>query len=257
MDQRRQHSPAVYRRRRLVAALLGVFVLALVVWGARGLIDYFGEDTEQTAETESSEQTQDDDAAQPESTAEAESTQTQSAEEDPDADATDPAESDAAESDPEASDSADADPAETQAGAEDASPEEADDACAAGDVAVRASTNQEDYDAGVAPLLILEVENTGSHDCTLDVGTAEQTFAVAHAGREMFNTAQCGAEGESLEMEFEPGQTERAHLVWPRSDSGTDCSEPSDVTTGDYELTVSVSGVTSDPHTFHLTGAPE
>lgn len=243
MDKPRPHSPAVYRRRRLAAALLGVFVLALVVWGARGLMDYFTDDAEPTSAAESAQQAQDEDGA-----AAAEATESEAV------DSTD-AESTEAES-------AEPEPTETGSDAEsdtteEDDAEEPDGTCAAGDVAVRASTNQDEYDAGVAPLLILEVENTGSQACTLDVGTAEQTFAVAHAGREMFNTAQCGTEGESLEMEFEPGQTERAHLVWPRSDSGVDCSEPADVTTGDYELTVSVSGITSDPHTFHVTGAPE
>ncbi|MGO1193436.1 MAG: hypothetical protein ACTMHH_06125 [Nesterenkonia sp.] len=251
MDQRRPHSPATYRRRRLVVALLAVFVLALVVWGARGLIDAFSDDEEPSTAAEEAVQTQNDDASGPEATAEADSAETQPAEDDAESAASDSAESDAAESEP----------AETPSAAQEQSTgeatEEPDGSCAAGDVAVRASTNQAEYDAGMAPLLILEVENTGNQACTLDVGTAEQTFAVAHAGREMFNTAQCGTEGDSLEMEFEPGQTERAHLVWPRSDSGVDCSEPSDVATGDYELTVSVSGITSDPHTFHVTGAPE
>ena len=41
MNQRRRHSPAVYRRRRLVTALLAVFVLALAAWGVRALIDTF------------------------------------------------------------------------------------------------------------------------------------------------------------------------------------------------------------------------
>ncbi|GAA4827390.1 hypothetical protein GCM10023354_01430 [Garicola koreensis] len=240
MDKPRPHSPAVYRRRRLAAALLGVFVLALVVWGARGLMDYFTDDAEPTSAAESAQQAQDEDD---EESAEAEATETE------------PTESGSVAEDNAPGDGAAEEPEDGATEEDDV--EAPDGTCAASDVAVRASTNQDEYDAGVAPLLILEVENTGSQACTLDVGTAEQTFAVAHAGREMFNTAQCGTEGESLEMEFEPGQTERAHLVWPRSDSGVDCSEPADVTTGDYELTVSVSGITSDPHTFHVTGASE
>lgn len=129
--------------------------------------------------------------------------------------------------------------------------------CPAGDIEVRAATNEETFGADVAPLLIMEIENTGSETCTLDVGTAEQTFRVATGGREIFTTAQCEIDGESLELDFEPGQTERAQMVWPRSDSSLDCAERADLATGDYELTVSVSGVTSEPHTFHLTGVTE
>lgn len=241
MNSRRPHSPAVYRRRRLAAALLGVFVLALVVWGARGLMDYFSDDADPASAAEPEQQEQQDDDADPSASDPAEE---------------DSQESDAAEPEPTASDPSTDDDAEGQQ-AEDSESEESEGTCAASDVDVRASTNQEAYDAGVAPLLILEIENTSGEDCTLDVGTAEQTFRVSHGGREIFNTDQCSTGGDSLEMAFEPGQTERAHLVWPRSDSAEDCSEPTQVTTGDYDLTVSVSGITSDPHTFHITGVAE
>lgn len=236
MNQRRRHSPAVYRRRRLAAALLAVFVLALVVWGARGLIDAFGSADDQEQTTDSSGQTQDDDGDDPEATAEPEPTGSAAAETETD---------DAAADEDDDGDSQD----------------EADDrpegSCAPGDVAVRASTNQESYGSGVAPLLIMEIENTGSDDCTLDVGTAEQVFRVSHGGREVFNTAQCDSSGNSLEMEFEPGQTEQAHLTWPRSESSTDCTEPAELITGDYELTVAVSGISSDPYTFHIAGVEQ
>lgn len=221
MNQRRRHSPAVYRRRRLAAALLVVFVLALVAWGARGLIETFSSDEEPEQTTDAAAHTQDTSDA------------------DPGPEPESPEPEDAAEED----DGADAEA--------DAPPEGS---CAPGDIAVRASTHEESYASDVAPLLIMEIENTGDQECTLDVGTAEQVFRVSHAGREIFNTAQCGSSGDSLDVEFEPGQTERAQLTWPRSDSSVDCSEPAELVTGDYELSVAVSGITSDPHSFTVTG---
>ena len=127
-------------------------------------------------------------------------------------------------------------------------------------------TAQDELAPDEAPLLILEIQNTGSEDCTLDVGTAQQSFVVASGGREIFNTAQCGPgegaqgeqaqdEGASLEMDFDPGQTERAHLTWPRSDSAADCTEPADLEPGTYELTVSLGGITSETHEFTLAEA--
>lgn len=233
MNQRRRHSPAVYRRRRLAAALLGVFVLALVVWGARGLIDTFSSEDDPDQTADSAAQIQDDDGDDADATEEPEPTDT----------AAGNAETDAA-----------ADENDDDAAADDDASEQPEGSCAPGDIAVRASTNQESYGSGVAPLLIMEIENTGSQECTLDVGTAEQVFRVSHGGREVFNTAQCGSSGNSLEMEFEPGQSEQAHLTWPRSDSSLDCTEPTELITGDYELTVAVSGIGSDPHSFHITG---
>ncbi len=212
----------MYRRRRLVAALLAVLLLALAVWGARALYErIFGEDPspEQTEQ-----QTADDAAGAPGS-------------------APDPTGEPAAEG-------TDAEP--------DAPPEPAAEGfCAPADIEVRASTSHETYDAATAPMLIMEIENTGSSDCTLDVGTAEQEFSVSLGGREIFTTAQCDIRGDSLEMEFEPGQTERANMVWPRSESAVDCAEPAELVTGDYELTVSVSGISSEPHSFRVTGASQ
>lgn len=242
MNQRRKHSPAVYRRRRLVAALLAVFVLALAVWGARGIIDYFSSQDE-PASAGTQEQTTDDDGGA-DATGEAEPS---------DAETDEPAPTQTEQSASADPDEAETDEAETD-GEQSPQPEGS---CAPGDVAVRASTHQDSYDAGVAPLLSMEIENTGSQECTLDVGTAEQVFIVSHSGSEVFNTAQCGTDGDSLEMTFEPGQTERAQLTWPRSDSSTDCTEPAELVSGDYELTVSVSGITSDPHTFEIAGVEE
>ncbi|WP_150461118.1 hypothetical protein [Nesterenkonia ebinurensis] len=227
MNQRRRASPAVYRRRRLVAALLAVLLLALAIWGMRTLYDrIFGDDPEPAGQTE--EQTENDDArlSREESGADSESTEEPAAE--------------GTEEEP----SAPEDPA-------------AEGDCAAADIEVRASTSHESYDAATAPMLIMEIENTGSSECILDAGTAEQQFSVSLGGREIFTTAQCDIDGESLEIEFEPGQTERANMVWPRSESAVDCAEPAELVTGDYELTVSVSGITSEPHTFHVTGASQ
>lgn len=227
MNQRRKPSPAVYRRRRLVAALLAVFLLALLVWGAQALFGaVFDDDGADEASEPSTE-------SEPEDTEEAEEPA--------------PPEEDEEGSSPEPDPEATAEEDE----------EEDEGYCPASDVTVRAGTSSESYPADTAAMLIMEIENTGSSDCTLDVGTAEQVFSVSQGGREVFTTNQCELNGESLEMEFEPGQTERAQMVWPRSDSSVDCTEAADLPSGEYELTVSVSGISSEPHTFHLDGAAE
>jgi hypothetical protein len=226
MIKRRRPSPAVYRRRRLAAALLAVFLLALGVWGARVAYDALTEEGDRTGATAlgDAEEENDEAPASPEPTDE---------------------EEDAVEEDEE----------DEEEGAAEETVEEGH--CGPDDIEVRARTSHEVYDASTAPLLIMEIEHIGSQECTLDVGTAEQEYRVSTGGREIFTTAQCDLEGESLEMDLESGQTERANMLWPRSDSSVDCSEPADLATADYELTVAVSGITSAPYTFEMSGRAE
>ncbi|RJN32629.1 hypothetical protein [Nesterenkonia natronophila] len=226
MTKRRRPSPAVYRRRRLAAALLAVFLLALGVWGARVAYDALTDEGDQTGATalDDAEEQNDYLPASPEPTEEEDAASEQDEQDEED----------------------------------DAAEEAVEEGhCAPDDIDVRASTSHEVYDASTAPLLIMEIEHIGSEECTLDVGTAEQEYRVSTGGREIFTTAQCDLEGEPLEMDLEPGQTERANMLWPRSDSSVDCSEPADLATADYELTVAVSGITSAPHTFEMTGRAE
>ncbi|MDR5712209.1 hypothetical protein [Nesterenkonia flava] len=221
---RRRPSPAVYRRRRLVVGLAGILVLVLLIWGVSSVIGAF---TNDDAETEPAGQASDSSGE-----AEGDSAGSESGGE---GEASSP--SPTAESSP--------------------TPEEEpvpEGYCAPSDVRVTASTRQETYAADEAPLLIMEIENAGSEACTLDVGTSQQVFSIRHGGREIFNTAQCGSRGRSLEMEFEPGQTERAQLTWPRSDSSISCTEPAELPGGTYELTVRVSGISSEPYPFEMKG---
>lgn len=225
MSSSRRQSPAVYRRRRVAVAFLAVLVLALVAWGVRALIDGVSDDSDPASQVEPS-------------PAESDTGGSAEAAEEGSEDGGEGSTEDSAENTDTAS----------------AEPEVAEGYCAPADMQLRASTHQDSYARGVAPLLIMEIEYAGAESCLFDVGTREQTFTVSYGGRELFNTAQCGGRGESLEMEFEPGQTERAQLVWPRSDSSEDCSEPAELATGDYELTVKVSGLRSAPHTFTVQG---
>lgn len=124
--------------------------------------------------------------------------------------------------------------------------------CAPEDIEVRASTGADSYSRTDAPLLIMEVENTSSSDCTVDLGTGAQEFSLEHANQQIFTTAQCGGDTTTLETELEPGDVESSHLTWPLSDSSKDCSEPADVPSGEYELTVDLDGSRSEPVTFML-----
>lgn len=212
----RKQSDAVYRRRRIVVGILAVLALVGLLWLISSAIGWFSGDAEDPQEPTSEQQAE---------------------EQDPDAGT-------APEETPEPSPGDEGDDSGS------------DGSCAPGDIQVTALTGDEAYGPLEAPLLIMEVENTGSDECTLDVGTAQQTFVISSEGREIFNTAQCGSDDDSsLEMDFEPGQTERAQLTWPRSESAADCAEPADLEPGTYELTVELGGISSEVHEFTLTEA--
>ncbi|MCT1606766.1 hypothetical protein M3B43_05385 [Nesterenkonia massiliensis] len=211
MNQRRRPSPAVYRRRQLVAALVAVFLLALIIWGVTGLVGLLAQEEDPSEHQQGTSQTQDNDAAA--------------------------APSPQGEPEP-----------ETEA------EEVPEGQCAPADIEVVASTDKEAYSTDEAPLLVMQITHTGNEACTLDVGTTQQAFRVSREGREIFTTTQCELRGSSLEMEFAPGQIERAQMVWPRSDSAVDCAKPAELTGGEYQLRVSVSGISSEPHAFELAG---
>lgn len=249
----------MYRRRRIAVGILAVLALLGLWWLVSSIIGLFTDD-------------------EPESSASGQQTEEPADDADGGTDADD---SSAQSGSTGAPDSDEQGSAEQGSGGQDSGG--TDGSCTPGDVLVTAETGDESYAPDQAPLLMLEVENTGSEGCTLDVGTAQQTFVVASGGREIFNSAQCGSgsgaqgsgaqdegaqgeeaqdggqdqseEGDSLEMDFEPGQTERAHLTWPRSDSAADCGEPAELEPGTYELTVSLGGISSEPHEFTLAEA--
>ncbi|GAA1115483.1 hypothetical protein [Nesterenkonia jeotgali] len=230
-SQRRRQSAEVYRRRRILVAVLAVVVLALLGW-LISLALSWGQDTESVV---------------PEQSASSEET---------------PGGSEAgSEAEPSEGSSPDAGGADDQgAEGEDAAEEEQpqdqpaeDGSCRTGDLEVRASTGAESYGPGFAPMLIMEVENTADYACEADLGTAEQEYLVEHAGATVFSTAECSVSRESLPVQLEPGESEQAHFTWPRSDSSEDCAEPASLAPGSYELTVSLSGVRSEPHEFSLS----
>ncbi|GAB3182061.1 hypothetical protein GCM10027060_14100 [Nesterenkonia halophila] len=216
-------SPAVYRRRRLVVALLAVVLVALLWWIGSSLAGMITSDEPEESSAGAGSSASESSEAAPSSS---------SAEESP-------------------SGSASGSPS----GGSSDSPAD-DGTCAASDVEVRASTDQDEYGLQDAPVLQMEVENTGEQPCTLDLGTAEQEYSITHAGEEVFTTAQCEFEETSLPTELVPDEPESARLTWPRADSSVDCAEPAESLPGGvYELRISVSGISSDPQEFTLAGA--
>ncbi|WP_258934512.1 hypothetical protein [Nesterenkonia pannonica] len=196
-----------------MAAVLGVLLLALVIWVVSSLMGTGEDETDQ----QDAYQSQDDIPA------------------------------------PEGGDSEQDEDAET--GNADQPDEVPEGHCHPDDVLVTANTHAEAYAADEAVRMIMQVRNVSGSECTIEVGTAEQTWSVSHNGSEIFTTEECDIAYESFERDFSAGETVRADLNWPCSDSSEDCSAPAAIPSGEYQLTVSVSGTTSYPHAFTVEGA--
>ena len=222
--RRRRHSPAVYRRRRIVL-LVGILAIGVAVWlfiaqPWRGVAS----ESEQRA---------------------------------------DPAPTqDAATSLPVPSNAAGADDAAT----EETTGDETNDAtatpspsatptaepCLPRDVQVEAVTDQPTYASGQNPQLSIRVTNSGSTDCTLNVGTSAQVFTITSGSDIWWQSTDCQSEPSDMVVLLAAGQTvaSAAPLTWDRTRSsvGTcaDADRPRAPGGGStYHLAVEIGGIAS------------
>ena len=96
--------------------------------------------------------------------------------------------------------------------------------CQATDVTVEALTDASTYAAGESPELSISLTNTGSTDCTLDVGSATQTFTVSSGSDVWWRSTDCQENPSSMVVTLAAGQTvpSAAPVVWDRTRSSVD-----------------------------------
>jgi hypothetical protein len=224
---RRRHSPAVYRRRRIVL-LVGIIVIGVGIWLAiaqpwRGMASE-GQERTDPAHTQ--------DAAT--------SLPIPSSAETPAADdaATDADAADAAGEDTAATPSPSATPT--------AEP------CLPRDIKVEAVTDQPTYASGQNPQLSIQLTNSGSTDCTLNVGTSAQVFTITSGSDVWWKSTDCQSEPSDMVVLLAAGQTvaSAAPLTWDRTRSsvGTcaDADRPRAPGGGSsYHLDVEIGGIAS------------
>ena len=225
---RRRHSPAVYRRRRIVL-LVGIVVIAVGIWLMiaqpwRGAASE-GQERADPAPTQ--------DAAtslpipsSAETPAADEAADDQAAGEEADANDT------AATPSPSATPTAEA--------------------CLSRDVKVEAVTDQPTYASGQNPQLSIRLTNSGSADCTLNVGTSAQVFTITSGSDIWWQSTDCQSEPSDMVVLLAAGQTvaSAAPLTWDRTRSsvGTcaDADRPRAPGGGStYHLAVEIGGIAS------------
>ena len=101
--------------------------------------------------------------------------------------------------------------------------------CRATDVTVEAVADAETYPAGALPALSISLTNNGSAPCTLDVGSATQSFTVTSGDDVWWRSTDCQENPSSMVVTIEAGQnvTSATPVEWDRTRS--------DVSTCDQE----------------------
>lgn len=219
---RRRHSPAVYRRRRLIVLVAVIAVAGVVAWllvaqpwrGAASEIP-----TPQVSQTP-------DASARPTPTA---------------------TPSPSAEAEPQPT------PSPTATAASDIEP------CQAADVTVEAVTDQTSYAADQQPGFTITLTNTGAADCTMNVGTTTQVYTVTSGNDVWWRSTDCQSEPSDMIVTLAAGQTvsSAAPLVWDRTRSAVDtCDQDSRQRApgggASYHLAVEIGGVGSTQTTQFL-----
>ncbi|GAA2000299.1 hypothetical protein [Microbacterium ulmi] len=225
--RRKRHSPAVYRRRRLVALVAVLVIAAGIVWVVvaqpwRGEADA----APRQGPAESSSTT----LGTPGPTDTPVPTDSSSA------DPADPAASDA-------TDTAAEPPPEDAAAAK---------PCVAADVVVEAVTDQDTYRSGQNPQLSIRLTNQGAKDCTINVGTTSQTFTISSGSDVWWRSTDCQAEPVDMVVTLAAGQSvsSAAPLTWDRTRSNVSTCDSADRPRApgggaSYHLSVEIGGVAS------------
>lgn len=123
--------------------------------------------------------------------------------------------------------------------------------CAQGDVKVEAVTDKDVYAAGELPQLSVALTNTGSAACTIDAGTAKQSFTITSGSEVYWKSTDCQTDKVDAEVLLQPGKTisSQAPITWDRtrSDPSTCQAQRPQVPAGgaSYHLETSVSDVKS------------
>lgn len=126
--------------------------------------------------------------------------------------------------------------------------------CADSALKVAARSDKPRYGTGERPLFSLVVTNTGKAPCTRDVGPARTAMAVVvKAGDGLWGSDDCAPGGAPDVRTLAPGQEQVISLRWAGRTSLPGCpSGRAAVPGGDYQLLTRLDGTVSAPAPFSL-----
>lgn len=132
--------------------------------------------------------------------------------------------------------------------------------CATDDLEVKAVTDKTSYASGQDPKLSIELANTGSAACTLNVGTSAQVFTITSGSDTWWTSTDCQTQPSDMVVLLSAGQrvSSAQPLTWDRTRSSVatcDAKNRPNAPGGGatYHLSVSIGGVVStDDALFQL-----
>ena len=131
--------------------------------------------------------------------------------------------------------------------------------CVGSDITVEAVTSQESYSNDQVPSFSIRLTNDGDADCTLNVGTSGQVFTVTSGSDTWWRSTDCQSEPSDMVVLLTTGQTvsSASPLTWDRTRSavGTCDDETRPRAPGggaSYHLAVEIGGVASTETTQFL-----
>ncbi|MDQ4215463.1 hypothetical protein [Microbacterium capsulatum] len=124
--------------------------------------------------------------------------------------------------------------------------------CTNADVKVKAVTDHDSYSADQSPRLSISLTNTGSKDCTMNVGTAKQSFTITSGSDTWWRSTDCQQNPSDAIQTIKAGATvsSSAPIVWDRTRSSVATCAATDRQRAPgggaaYQLKVSIGGFDS------------
>lgn len=138
------------------------------------------------------------------------------------------------------------DPADTSTeGASDAA------TCSTRDIELKPVADKTSYAATELPQISMSITNSGRADCSIDLGSAQQTLVITSGEEQYWSSKDCQVNGTNQVVTLTAGQTlSTPPIAWDRTRSSADTCESTSrepVTAGGatYRLAVSVGDITS------------
>lgn len=209
--------PQVYWRRRVVALVALLVVVALVVWGVSSAIGALRGGDEPVADGGGT-------AQQP---------------------VTDPAADAQPSPDPSAATGETA-PAEGEVPA-----------CAAPGLVVAPTVDATSYALGSTAKVGMTITNTGTAACTMDAGSAALELLVVSGSDRIWSSDDCQTDAQSRPTTVEPGDAGvlASSVEWTLVRSAAGCAQGlPELKAGTYQLTARAGEITSAPVAFEITG---
>lgn len=260
-------SPEVYRRRRIVAALIALLAILLLIWGLTWVFGKIGgsndDNASSAASTSQSSEPFDSFSARPSESDSASDSASESA--DP-SDSASPSDEASASESADASASAEAtdtpEATDTAAPSESAEPTQTPEptpteaqplACGANNMNVVLSASQAAYGKGQNPSLALTYTNTSQTPCDIPADAQNVVINITSGAAQVYNTATCQVSPAAV-AQLAPGQVGQTAFTWDRKLNSLGCNNLRDIQPGYYWATATVNGVTSEPARIVING---